>query len=729
MADGAAPGIVRKHSAPREAGLGGLFYPRSIAIIGASSDPTKIGGRPLHQLKSLGFAGPIYPINPSHPQVQGITAYPSLDEVPGDIDLAIIAVPLPAVLGAVQACAARGVQVAVTFSAGFAELGGDGRDLQEQIKAAAAAGGMRILGPNCIGAAHSAEHVSATFAFAMQVLVEEGPLPRIALVSQSGAVGGHSVALASRRSFAFDPWVTTGNEADIDVADCVAYLAKDDGVKAIAVYFEGCQDGDRLQAALATAAERGKPVVLLKAGESEIGARAALSHTASLVGSAEAYDALFAKYGICRVATITELVDVSHALAVGTIPAGRRVGILTGSGGMGILAADAAVAAGLDVVPLSDGAQKRLKEIWPPSGVANPIDTTAQVTNDPDLLYQFLETVIKEDFDVIIVLLTYLGMLAPWSDNVTSSLSRIRADYPDANLVVSFLSTPEVQREITQLHMPILAELTVAVRTVASLARIGEALQRPAPAKGPEPAPVPVLALGEPLTERSARAILAEAGVPVLPDVLAESAESAVAAAEKLGYPVVMKVVSPQITHKTEAGGVVLGVSSAAEAAQAYEQIMTAVGQAQPGAAIHGVLVSPMITGGTETILGVKIDPSLGPVVMFGLGGIFVEFLGDVSYRLAPFGTDEAAAMIREVRGFKLLDGARGRPPGDLETLAAALSRLSLFAAANADRLQSIDVNPFIVLPEGQGGFAVDALIVTASPPGGQSQVAGQRPS
>jgi acyl-CoA synthetase (NDP forming) len=688
-----------------------------VAVIGASSDPTKIGGRPIHHLRDAGFTGQIYPINPHREEIQGIPALASLEDIPGEVDLAIVAVPTGAVLDAVTACAAKGVKVAILFSAGFAEMGPEGAALQDELVQVARAGGMRLLGPNCIGAASGEIGAIATFAFAVQLPKPEGPLPRVALVSQSGAIGGHSVAAALPRGFQFDPWVTTGNEADIDVADCVAHLATDDSVSAIAVYMEGCRSGERLKAALDIAFRRGKPVIMLKAGESDIGAAAAASHTASLVGSSQAYDALFHRYNVCRVGSISELVQMSYALAVGRLPTGRRLGILTGSGGGGILSADAAFVHGLEVPPLPAAAQEKLKAIWSAASVVNPVDTTAQVTNDPALLSAFLDVVIDEGgYDVVLLFLTYIGMRRPWSDNVVESLRKVRAAHPDADVMITMLGTDEVQRDIRALGMPIYEELTDAVRDISRLARLGEGFTaRPDP-EGWAGRTVRRLGPDEARTESSAKRLLSEIGIPVAREVLVTSAEEAARAAQEIGGPVAMKVESPDVLHKSEAGGVVLDVASPEDARAAFDRITAAVRGAVPHADIRGVLVAEMVTGGVETILGVQNDPSLGATVVFGLGGIFVEVLGDVSCRLAPIGVAEAEAMIREVKGFDLLDGARGRPRCDVPALADALSKLSFFAADNADVLDSVDINPFIVLPEGQGAVAVDALIATRTP-------------
>ncbi len=703
---------------PRVHGLDAVLNPRSVAVIGASAHQTKIGGRPLHHLRSLGFTGEIYPVNPNYPEVQGYPAFASVRDTPTVPDLAIVAVPGPAVMDAVRDCAEQGVRAVVLFSAGFAEAGEDGARLQQELTSIAEESGMRIVGPNCIGAANMLAGAPATFAAAVMLpgaKPAEG-VPRIALVSQSGALGGHCVALAGPRGFAFDPWITTGNESDVDTADAIAYLVEQDDVDAVAVYLEGSKDGRRLRAALARAHKLRKPVLMLKSGTSEIGAAAAASHTASLVGQDQAYDALFREHGVCRVSSVQELVDTAFALAVGRVPQGSNVALFTGSGGAGILMADAAAGTSLVVPPLGEDVQRRLKEIWPPAGVANPIDTTAQVTNDPALLPAFLNTVIEGGgYDTFLVFLTYLGLTEPWASNLVAALRDVREAHPEANVMTSCLATPEVSAQLVKLGIPNFEDLSDLVGTAGNLAAIAEAMARPArkAAGRADGAEVPLVAAGAEHTEDEAKAVLGAAGLPMVPDRLAATAAEARAAADELGYPVVLKILSPDLLHKSEAGGVVLGLQDGDAVAQAFDDMLATVTQKVPDADIKGALVSPMVVGGVETILGVKNDPTVGMTVAFGLGGIYVELLKDVSLRLAPFDPETAAEMIREVRGFEILDGARGQEPLDLEALVQALSDLSYFAAANQATVESIDVNPFVVLPRGRGAYALDALITT----------------
>jgi acyl-CoA synthetase (NDP forming) len=627
------------------------------------------------------------------------------------VDLALIAVPQEGVMAAVESCAAKGVKVATIFSANFAEADAAGAALQHRITDYAAEHGLRILGPNCIGSSNRSTGATGTFAASAGAVRPEFHWDKVAFVSQSGAIAAHCVFAAFERGLDFDPWISTGNESDIEFADVLAQLAMDDEVTVIAAYLEGCRNGEKLREALAIAKARNKPVVLLKAGRSEVGAKAAASHTASLVGSEDIFDALFRQYNVCRVETIAELIDLSYAFSLGNPPAGSRIGLLTGSGGVGIIMADAAETAGLEVPPLSDGAQRTLKELWPPSGVGNPIDTTAQVMNDPKLLTAFLETVLEDDFDMVMVFLTYMGTLQPWADNIVAALRDARAAHPEAVIALSLLATPEIRAQLEQLGMPAFVDPAIGLNTLARVAAVtaGFRTQRQ---ELRMPATVPPLAGKGAINEVDAKLMLAAAGIAVVEErVVGSSAEAGTVSAE-LGYPVVMKIVSPQILHKTEVGGVRLDIRTPEDAALAFEEIVASASSAVPDATIDGVLIAPMIEDGIETILGVQNDPTFGPTVMFGLGGVFVEVLKDVTYRLAPFDVETAAEMVQEIKGFPLLDGARGSVPGDLDALCAALSALSVFAAEHRDSIDSVDINPFFVRPSGKGAVAVDALIV-----------------
>ena len=698
-------------------GLDSLFSPRGIAIFGASSDPTKIGGRPLRFLKESGFSGGVYPINPRYDEVQGVKAYASLDDIDDVVDLALIAISGDAAIDAVRACGEHGVKVATVFSAGFAETGDEGMLAQQRLVEAAKIHGVRLLGPNCIGSMNNRNGAVGTFAVSVSIERTRPALGRIALVSQSGAIASEWVVRARDMGIEFDPWLSTGNESDIQLADCLAYFALDDEVDVIAAYMEGCRDGDRLREALKIARDRNKAVVMLKVGRSDVGAKAAASHTASLVGSDEVFDALFDQYGVIRVDSMDELVDVASALSIGLLPRGNRLGLLTSSGGVGILMADSAADVGLQVPVLAQEVQDELKAIWAPAGVLNPIDMTAQVMNSKNLLSEFLNVVLRGDnFDAVVVSLTYMGLFDPWADQVIAELAAARAANPDTPIFVATLSSEKTRRALEALRIPVFEDPSIAVSVVGRLCALGSRAESASELSSPLAEAPADLNVGEPITEVAALRILSEAGIPVVRQDVVRSAAAATAAATAGGGAVVLKIVSADIAHKTEVGGVALNIMPA-DAAAAYAELLAAVAQSAPDAKIDGVLVAPMITDGVETILGVFNDPAFGPVVVFGLGGVFVEVLRDVTYRLAPFDTDVAEQMIREIKGFALLDGARNLPRADIGALAEALSNLSYFAAAHRVVLDSIDINPFLVRPVGSGGMAADALILTNSEP------------
>ncbi|WP_101675270.1 acetate--CoA ligase family protein [Alloalcanivorax mobilis] len=696
--------------------LRALFQPSSVAILGASDDPAKISGRTVRYLLESGYKGRILPINPRRDQVQGLQAYPAVEQVPGDIDLAIVALPATLVLEAVQACADRGVRALILFSAGFAETGEAGRRQQARLTRIARESGMRILGPNCLGAINLRHGMIGTFTSGMEGgLSQPG---RIGFVSQSGALGSHCFAAFRERGLGFSYWVTTGNECDLEFADCLAFLAQDPDTDVIAAYIEGCRDGEKLKKALEVARQNRKPVILLKVGESEIGAQAAASHTASLAGSDAVYDAVFRQYGVCRAHSITEFMELTYACLGRRFPAGDRIGLATVSGGVGVLMADRASALGLDVAPMPQAAQQWMKQRWAPAAVANPVDTTAQVTSDRALLTEFVEKMLDQgDYHALVIFLAHTGLVKETSDRLRDQLRTLRQRYPERLIIISTLCTPAIRADYEGDGFPVFEDPSVAVQAAAELMRLGRQFKAaeaggngvPLFHGGGLPAPPAHL------NEFTVKQYLAEACVPVVDERLAHSADDAASAAAEVGYPVVLKIVSPDIAHKTEAGGVILNLVNPTQVQSAYRQIIKRIRCRHPAARIDGVLVSRMVIGGTETLIGVQRDPVFGPVVAFGLGGIFVETLKDVALRPAPFGLEEAHSMIREIQGYPLLSGARNRPPADTDALARALVAVSQVASRNRHSLLSMDINPFIVLPRGEGAVAVDALMIQAS--------------
>lgn len=695
-------------AADEMAALQALFAPDSIAVIGASTDPTKIGGLPISHLKANGYEGTIYPVNPKADTVQGLRAWRDVRDIDAPVDLAICAVPGPLARDAVAACAEKGVRALIMFTAGFAEVSPEGAAAQAELTAIARAAGMRLAGPNCMGMANLRTGAIASFHGAFGEPVGRDGV--IGLVSQSGAFGGLSALMARQRGIPFAHVITTGNEADVEAADGLLFLAEQPHVKVILLYVEGVRDGERFLRGLRRAHAQGKAVVAIKLGATEVGGAAAASHTAALAGSDAVYDAVFRQYGVYRARSIEEFLDLGCAIAIGGLPRNDNAGIVTVSGGVGVLMADDASSRGLNLPELSAQTQAAVKALVPFAGVRNPLDITGQVVNDLGLLNRAVDLLLADPADLGSVV-TFQGaglarpdaeqtMVRPWIE--------ITRRHPDRWFALTGVLTPQIRRVLDAAGIPSFVEPTHATRAAAVLARLGARLREPLdlPAAG-EAGPLP----DGPADELVSLQALRAAGLGTVDARPAADAEAAVAAAESIGYPVVLKLLSADVTHKSDIGGVRLGLRDAAGVREAFDAILSAAAQKAPDARVDGCLVAPMIGDGVETIVGVTRDPVFGPVVMFGLGGVHVEVLGDVSFRVAPFGEAEAQRMIDETRAAALLGGVRGRPPVDRDALARALSALSRYAAAHADRLVSLEANPFLV--RAQGALALDAVLVT----------------
>lgn len=699
------------HSFKPDPRLDKLINPRSVAVVGASDDPVRISGRPLAYLKKHGFAGAIYPINPNREVVQGVKAYPSLMDLPEAPDVAIIAIPAQHVLQAVREAGQKGVAAAIIMSSGFAEAGGEGIETQKELARLGREGGVRLIGPNCVGLFNATSRFYGTFTQSLDGGVP--PTGGVAVVSQSGAYGGYIAYLARERGLGVNYWITTGNEVDVDAADAIGWLALRDDVKVIAVYLEGVRNGPAFVQALALARAAKKPVVVMKVGRSEAGAIAASSHTASLAGTDAVYDAIFREYGAFRARTTEEQLDIAEACLAGKFPVGNRLGIVTLSGGVGVQMCDAAEAYGLDVAPMPKQAQEKLRALLPYAAVTNPIDTTAQVMNDMSLVSKNLEIVLKDGgYDSLVSFLTTVPAARAYGTKLRDAiLEGVSLGGGDRLAVLCMAAPDEVANEYRDAGFLVYQDADRAVQVVGALTHFGRSFEVKTAQVDAASAPRFETAAGA-LSEHEAKAVLAGAGVPFLPERLATTCEAAVAAATEMGFPVAMKIVSGDIQHKSDIGGVVLNVSDAEAAAAAFETIMANVRRHKPEAAIDGVLVASMAAQGIETIVGVMRDPVFGPVVMFGLGGVLVEVLKDVTFSLAPFDESEALAMIRRIKSYPLLEGVRGAGRSDIEALAKVLSAISRFAAKNRDTIESLDLNPLRVLPGNGGTVALDAVIV-----------------
>lgn len=700
-----------------------IFSPRSIAVVGASDTVAKIGGIPVDFQKRFGYAGAVYPVNPRPGLIQGLRAFPSISAIGAPVDLAIFAIPETLVRAALEDAISAGVRGVVLFTSGFAEVSANGAQAQAHLAAMARAAGVRLLGPNCLGFMNIRSHVYATFSPAPNAgRVQAG---NIGLVSQSGAFGAYAYSLARERGIGMSHWITTGNEADIDFADCVEYLTHDPDTSVIMGYMEGCRDGFKLRRALAAAHAAKKPVIIVKVGRSDIGAQAAASHTAALAGNDAVFDAVFKEYGVYRARDIAEFFGIAASASIATLPRDRSLGLFTVSGGVGVLMADEASDAKLDLRPMPQDAQDLIRTWVPFAGPANPVDITGQVTNEPVLIERTARLMLDAGHYA-----SWIGFMAAagTSDRfwpvLESLATHLRRDYPDTVLALSTLLTPERRRALEALGCLVFSEPAEAVRAVAALAGFSASFAKP----GRSPANLGVDGVDDVMasvrlppgaqSEPQALATLATAGIRTVPHQVVHSADEAVAVALRLAAPVVLKIVSPDITHKSDIGGVALGLRDAAAVRAAFDAMHISVRRQAPTARIDGVLVAPMLSGGVECILGAHHDPVFGPMVMFGLGGVFVELLGDVVLHTAPVSQQQALDMIRATKGFGLLSGARGRTPVDIEFLASNLAALSRLAHVAGDSLHSIDINPFIALPRALGGgCAVDAVIVGHNQP------------
>lgn len=700
------------------AGMDAFFLARGIAVIGASADATKIGGRPVHLLRRHGYAGAIYPINPKGGEIQGLPAYARLADTPQAPELALIAVPAAHAVQAVEDCAARGVRAVVVLSSGFAEAGAEGAAWQAAMRATALRHGMRLLGPNCLGTVGVAERAIGSFSVALE---DYYPRPgAIGIVSQSGNIGSYTLQLLVQRGVGISRMVTTGNEAEVDLADGIAALARDPATRVILCCMETCRDGERLTQALAIAREHQTPVVVLKIGATEQGQAAAASHTGALAGSDAVIDAVLRRHGALRVRSHEDLVEIGQALSQllpHSLPRKPAVTLVAASGGFGIMMADAMSDAGLALPALAADTRARIHKVLPGASTSNPVDASAQISSRPDILFEVLSALQEDPGEATTVLFLSLGLYSSrLRDIYLQALAQLRAVYPQRPLIIISRGPADAVVQIQALGIPVFSSIDAAARGIAALVRQAELLAAEQPPAAPARSAGARLPEAAFRNEYAAKQVLIDAGFEVPLERSVRDADAAVQAAEALGYPVVLKILSEDIAHKTEAGGVALNLADAAAVRAASARIFASVAAHAPQARIEGLLVAPMLRGGTELIAGISRDPVFGPVVMVGMGGIYAEVLRDVAVQPAPVSQAQALAMIRSLRLFPLLDGARGQARADIDAAARAVARLSEFACVHRDQVGEIDLNPILVRPAGQGIAILDALMVARIP-------------
>ena len=666
--------------------LDAVFRPRSVAVIGASTVAGKLGHDILYNLIHAGFPGPIYPINPKADQVLELPAFKQIGDVPSPPDLAVVVIPARAVAGAIEQCGEAGVKGAIVITGGFAEAGPDGEKLQEELVQTARRAGVRLIGPNCQGLNNPHARLCASW----PLLTTPGGM---AFISQSGTVGAALMDWASQDQLGVSVFVSLGNRADIDEADAIEYFNQDQHTKVIALYIEGVKRPIYFQDALNEAT---KPVVILKAGRTEQGRLAAESHTKSMAGSDAVYEAIFRKYKVHRADTMEELYDFAKALAYYPKPKGRRLLNITSSGGAAILAIDAAEKLGFQVPPPSAVLQAKLREIVPAHcAVGNPVDLTGDVMSDPSLYAKVIDAS-RPEYDNLVLI---FGDPIPGAAQIVT---------PGAQELVIFMGGADVERqEVPLMHQKGVPVFPTPERGLAALHQFFRFEPAPAPATEEViPLAAPGLSL---LPSGETAALLAKFGIPVAACPLATTPDEAVALAADFGGPVALKIASPDLPHKTDVGGVRLHLNTEAEIREEIQDLFKTVLMNAPKARLDGVTVSPMAKpGGMEVILGVFTDPQYGSTLMFGLGGIFTEIYRDVQFCLLPAKDEEFRQMLRSIKGYPLLAGARGQAPKDQEALVEIMKALARLATSNP-QLDQIELNPLLVYE--RGVFAVDARI------------------
>jgi len=687
-----------------------IMSPKSIAIVGASDNKSRIGGRPLGNMIEKNFSGEIYPINPNRDTVQGMKAYSSLIDVKDDLDFVLVAVPSKLVVSVLEEAVIKKAKTALIFSSGFSEIGGQGEIFQNQIKKISQDSNLRIIGPNCLGLFNSANNFFPTFTTTVN---RTNPIPGgIAIASQSGAYGSHIYMVAHERGLGIRYWMTTGNEVDLSVGETIQMMAEDPEVHTIMAYAESVKDGKQFTKALDTARSEKKPVIFMKVGRSEVGAAAANSHTASLAGEDIIYDEVLKAHGAYRVKSTEEMLDVAYATRVKIFPAGKNLGVVTISGGGGVLIADAAADEGLTVGPMPQDAQDELKELVPFASPMNPVDVTAQFFNDLSIVPKFTDLMLSRGgYDALIGFWTTVPGSPILSNPLLKSLKQAMKGYEDKLFINCMVAPEDIVKTYENEGFLCIEDPTRAVVVMSALMFFGEKFNEKTIVNNFNKNDFSVQIPNKKLNEFDCSEILRNAGLPVVSSFLINSEGELPSIFNGDNDKYVMKIVSSDIQHKTDIGGVILNIENINDAQKAYEKILSNVKKNAPEAKIDGVMVSPMIKGGIECILGAKIDPVFGPIVMFGLGGIYAEVMKDIAFAEAPLSEKKAEKMILSLKSRDLFYGTRGQLSVDIKSLVKLIVSMSNFIAANSDKVDQVEMNP--VLVSEKQITALDALIIT----------------
>ncbi len=699
-----------------------IINPRSIAVVGATNRPGSVGLAVFRNILTAGFQGVLYPVNPKRKSVQSVKAYPKLIDIPDEVDLAVIIVPAEMTCSVLEEAGQKQVKGAIIVSAGFKEVGGHGVELEDFVKGVIAKYGIRLVGPNCLGVINNNENVRMNASFATKM-----PKPgNIAFISQSGALCTAVLDYAEGRDIGFSKFISFGNKADVNEIDLLRYLKDDPDTDVILMYLEDITNGrEFLETAREITWQAHKPILAVKSGRSAEGARAAASHTGALVGSDNAYDAIFYQSGILRVEGIAELFNRAIAFAKQPIPKGNRIAIVTNAGGPGIMATDAAIRHSLKIATLSDETKKKLKKELPPTAsIENPVDVIGDATHKR---YEAAMRYVLNDegVDGAIVILSPQAM----TDIMETAeiVPRVAKDI-DKPVLCSFMGIVDVSEGIKYLEkngIPNYSFPEAAVRSMASMAFYGSllALERRQVRRIAADRDTAAVVIKNKLegrdsyymSEKEANEILQCYGFPVLKSILLKDVSQVDEAVGEFVFPVAMKISSPDIVHKFDAGGIRLKIKTKEEARKAFEDIIASVKKFQPSAKIDGVIMERMAKGGVEVILGAVRDSRFGPICMFGLGGTFVEAIKDVTFRLAPMWEISAEIMIRTIKAYSILKGVRGALPCDIDAIKDCVLRLSQLVAEHPE-IAELDINPLIVYPERQGCVVADSRILLKRP-------------
>ena len=714
--------------------LDSVFDPQSIAFIGASNDLSKWGGFTLYQTLLAGYRGRAYPISRMQNTVQGLPAYRSVLDVPDKVDMAVFTIPAALCPKAMEECVQKGVKAAIVISGGFAEIGEEGKTLQKELIRIAKTGGIRVVGPNGMGVWSATSRLCLPVGF--NPAPKSGP---IAFFSQSGTFGVYLVSHASAKGYGLGRFVSAGNQADLGPADYLEYADQDPETKVIVFYMEGITEGHRFVEVAREVIKR-KPIIIHKAGRSQATAKVMMSHTGSLSGSDEVFDAMCHQIGIIRTSEAVQAFDFAQALATRPLPRGKRVGIVTPGGGFCVTLTDKVGQYDLDIPTLDDAAQAKIKPLMLPHAPApaNPIDTggDTNLRTIPMIARQLADL---DYIDGVITSVPGFAAMALTSEMVehvahaTRTLVSIPKEKKKPLILVGFPGRETLANGVLRTaNIPIYDNPEDAARAMAALMYYGHVQRvliaesaklkaRTKPTAESRSAAMAiinkVIAEGRfSLSEHEGKGVLSAYGIPVTREKMVQSSGELAKVLKDFSLPVAMKVDSPDILHKTEAGIIRLNVSSAAEATAVYEELMEKAHRYNPQARINGVLVQEMVTDSVECLIGVSHDPQFGPTVTFGLGGIFVEVMKDVSLRVAPLTERDATRMIRHIKGYKILEGVRGQTPRDITAIRDAILKVSQMAMDLSDVIAEVDINPLMVGAEGKGVKAVDALIVLRQP-------------